>query len=61
MRVNVLGRENHPLAGYRWVLLPSFSPVQEGCAHELFEKCTPNHRANKQYNPTTHAQHTIMS
>ena len=26
----VLGRENHPLAGYCRVLLPLFSPVQEG-------------------------------
>ena len=28
--VCVLGRENHPLAGYRRVLLPLLSPVQEG-------------------------------
>ena len=30
MPVCVLRRENHPLAGYHQVLLPLFSPVQEG-------------------------------
>ena len=30
MPLCVLGRENRPLAGYCRVLLPLFSPVQEG-------------------------------
>ena len=30
MPVCVLGRENHPLAGYRWVLLRSCTPVYAG-------------------------------
>ena len=34
MPVCVLGRENHPLAGYRLVLLPFLSPVHLGCGIE---------------------------
>ena len=29
----VLGRENHPLAGYRWALLPLFSPAGAAAAY----------------------------
>ena len=34
MPVCVLGRETHPLAGHRLVLLPFLSPVHVGCGME---------------------------